>query len=70
MSCICGPKVAAHRRPSVPAFNHALRNAFDWLAYDLVDRIGVTISFGTVERALDPLTELFERICCSHIECS
>ncbi len=21
---------------------HALRNAFDWLAYDLVDRIGVT----------------------------
>ena len=40
---------------------HALRNAFDWLAYDLVDRIGVTISFGTVERSLDPLTELFEK---------
>ena len=39
---------------------HALRNAFNWLAYDLVDRIGVTLSFGTVERSLDPLTELFE----------
>ena len=40
---------------------HALRDAFDWLAYDLVDRIGVTVSFGTVERSLDPLTELFEK---------
>ncbi len=40
---------------------HALRNAFDWLAYDLIDRIGVTVSFGTVERSLDPLTELFEK---------
>jgi hypothetical protein len=40
---------------------HSLRDAFDWLAYDLVERIGVTISFGTVERALDPLTALFEK---------
>jgi hypothetical protein len=38
----------------------AMRDAFLWLGYDLVERIGVTISFGTVERALDPLTELFE----------
>ena len=38
----------------------AMRDAFQWLEYDLVERIGVTISFGTVERALDPLTELFE----------
>ena len=38
----------------------AMRDAFLWLQYDLVERIGVTISFGTVERALDPLTELFE----------
>ena len=40
---------------------HALRNAFDWLAYDLIDRVGVTISFGTIERSLDPLTDLFEK---------
>jgi hypothetical protein len=40
---------------------NALRDAFRWLEYDLVDRVGVTISFGTVERALDPLTALFER---------
>ena len=40
---------------------NSLRDAFQWLAYDLVERVGVTISFGTVERALDPLTELFER---------
>lgn len=40
---------------------HSLRDAFDWLAYDLVEQIGVTISFGTVERALDPLTALFEK---------
>jgi len=40
---------------------HALRDAFDWLAFDLIDRVGVTVSFGTVERALDPLTELFEQ---------
>jgi hypothetical protein len=39
---------------------NALRDAFQWLAYDLVDRIGVTISFGTVERAIDPLSELFD----------
>ncbi len=38
----------------------AMSDAFQWLEYDLVERIGVTISFGTVERALDPLTELFE----------
>jgi hypothetical protein len=39
----------------------ALHDAFQWLEYDLVESVGVTISFGTVERALDPLTELFER---------
>lgn len=39
----------------------ALTDAFSWLEYDLVERVGVTISFGTVERALDPLSELFER---------
>lgn len=38
----------------------AMSDAFQWLEYDLVERIGVTISFGTVERALDPLTALFE----------
>lgn len=38
----------------------ALRDAFRWLEYDLVERIGITISFGTVERTLDPLTALFE----------
>jgi len=38
----------------------ALRDSFQWLQYDLVERIGVTISFGTIERALDPLTALFE----------
>lgn len=40
---------------------HALREAFDWLAYGLIERVGVTVSFGTVERSLDPLTELFEK---------
>jgi hypothetical protein len=39
----------------------SLRDAFQWLEYDLVEQVGVTISFGTVERALDPLTALFER---------
>jgi hypothetical protein len=39
----------------------ALDDAFQWLEFDLVERIGVTISFGTVETALDPLTEIFER---------
>lgn len=38
----------------------AMRDAFRWLEYDLVERIGVTISFGTIERALEPLTKLFE----------
>ena len=38
----------------------AMRDAFQWLEYDLVERIGVTISFGTIERALEPLTELFD----------
>jgi len=38
----------------------ALRDAFQWLEFDLVERIGVTISFGTVERSLEPLSELFE----------
>jgi hypothetical protein len=38
----------------------AIKDAFLWLEYDLVERIGVTISFGTIERALDPLTALFE----------
>lgn len=40
---------------------NSLRDAFRWLEYDLVEQVGVTISFGTVERALDPLTALFER---------
>lgn len=38
----------------------ALKEAFRWLDYDQVERIGVTVSFGTIERALDPLTALFE----------
>jgi hypothetical protein len=38
----------------------AMSEAFRWLQFDLVERIGVTISFGTIERALDPLTKLFE----------
>jgi hypothetical protein len=40
---------------------NSLRDAFHWLEYDLVEQVGVTVSFGTVERALDPLTALFER---------
>lgn len=40
---------------------NSLADAFQWLEYDLVEQVGVTISFGTVERALDPLTALFER---------
>jgi hypothetical protein len=40
---------------------NSMRDAFEWLEYDLVEQVGVTISFGTVERALDPLTALFER---------
>jgi hypothetical protein len=40
---------------------NSLRDAFEWLAYDLIERVGVTISFGTVERMIDPLTALFER---------
>lgn len=39
---------------------NAMRDAFQWLDYDLVETIGVTVSFGTVERALEPLTALFE----------
>jgi hypothetical protein len=39
----------------------AIRDAFMWLEYDLVERVSVTISFGTIERAIDPLTALFER---------
>lgn len=39
---------------------NALRDALKWLEYDLVEQIGVTISFGTVERALDPLNALVE----------
>lgn len=40
---------------------NALRDTFKWLEYDRVEQVGVTISFGTVERALDPLNALFER---------
>jgi hypothetical protein len=40
---------------------NSMVDAFQWLEYDLVEQVGVTISFGTVERALDPLTALFER---------
>jgi hypothetical protein len=39
----------------------AMADAFQWLEYDLVKSIGLTISFGTIERALDPLTALFEK---------
>jgi hypothetical protein len=38
----------------------AIKDAFLWLEYDLIERVGVTISFGTIERALDPLNALFE----------
>jgi hypothetical protein len=38
----------------------AMRDAFQWLEFDLVEQIGVTISFGTIERALEPLSQLFE----------
>jgi hypothetical protein len=38
----------------------AMREGFNWLQYDLVERIGVTVSFGTIERALEPLSQLFE----------
>ena len=38
----------------------AIKDAFLWLEYDAIERIGVTISFGTIERAIDPLTALFE----------
>jgi hypothetical protein len=38
----------------------AIKDAFLWLEYDLIERIGVTVSFGTIERAIDPLTTLFE----------
>jgi hypothetical protein len=38
----------------------AIHDAFEWLSYDCVETVGVTISFGTIERALDPLTALFE----------
>jgi hypothetical protein len=38
----------------------AIHDAFAWLQYDCVQTVGVTISFGTIERALDPLTALFE----------
>ena len=31
-----------------------MSNAFKWLEYDLVERIGMTLSFGTIERALGP----------------
>jgi hypothetical protein len=40
---------------------NSLRDAFQWLEYDLVEQVGITVSFGTVERALDPLSALFER---------
>jgi len=38
----------------------AIKDAFRWLEYDLIERVGVTISFGTIERSLDPLNALFE----------
>lgn len=51
------PTVTQRARMQLNAF----RDAFRWLEYDLVEQIGVTVSFGTVERAIDPLTALFER---------
>jgi hypothetical protein len=38
----------------------AMHDAFQWLEFDLVEKIGVTISFGTIERALEPLSQLLE----------
>jgi hypothetical protein len=38
----------------------ALREAFALLEFERVDRICVTLSFGTVERALDLTTEVFD----------
>jgi len=37
----------------------ALHAAFQMLEYEHVDRIGVTLSFGTVERIMDHLAEVF-----------
>lgn len=54
-----GAAVSTTQRANIQL--NSLRDAFEWLAYDLVEQVGVTISFGTVERTLDPLTALFER---------
>ena len=55
-----GAAVSTTQRANIQL--NSLRDAFEWLAYDLVEQVGVTISFGTVERTLDPLTALFERL--------
>jgi hypothetical protein len=39
---------------------NAVRDALRWLEYDRVEQVGITVSFGTVERALDPINALFE----------
>jgi hypothetical protein len=54
-----GATVSTTQRANIQL--NSLRDAFEWLAYDLVEQVGVTISFGTVERMMDPLTALFER---------
>ena len=54
-----GDPVSTTQRANIQL--NSLDDAFRWLHYDLVEQVGVTISFGTVERALEPLTTLFER---------
>jgi hypothetical protein len=38
----------------------ALAKGFALLEYERVRRVGITLSFGTIERCLDPVTELFD----------
>lgn len=38
----------------------ALSKAFSLLEHERVRRVGVTLSFGTIERCLDPVTEIFD----------
>lgn len=48
---------------------HALRKAFELLAQERVRTVGVTLSFGTVERCLDLVTDAFDenRLFCHRI---
>ena len=38
----------------------ALSKAFALLEHERVRRVGITLSFGTIERCLDPVTEIFD----------